>query len=464
MRGFIFVLCVLVLAAPAAFAADPPKWNLLVVTADDLNADSAGWLGNKLGATPNLDAFAKTAHRFVNGHVSAPICQPSREALMTGRVPHRNGGLGFNPIRRDVPTLVEVLRDAGYYAAAIAKLAHMAPAEKFPWNDTGAQELGKRPTKFQARFHELLAAAKAEKKPFFINANICDPHRPFIGGTSKKAKADEPLDGARLYKQDEVTVPSFLEDLPRVREEVAQYYTSVSRFDRTFGLVMDELKAAGRDADTVVVFMSDHGMSFPFSKATVYRNGTWSPVLIRFPGMDEPREFAEFVSSVDLMPSLLELLGVKRPDGMDGRSWVSLLKGERQADRDFVVTHVNTVSSGKSFPQRCVRTKDRSLMFHACAGGPDPFRVEAMSGLTFAAMNGSTDAKVRSRVKQLVEGEPLMLFDLTADPDERKNLIRDPKYAADAAALGKKLLAHMKKTGDPQTGAFEAAMEKSAAK
>ena len=56
------------------------------------------------------------------------------------------------------------------------------------------------------------------------------------------------------------------------------------------------------------MFLSDHGMSFPFSKATVYRNGTWSPVLIRFPGMGEPQHRPEFVSSVDIMPSLLELL------------------------------------------------------------------------------------------------------------------------------------------------------------
>src|SRR5438067_4164777 len=184
----------LLLAAGTA-SADAPRWNLLLVTADDMNADSAGWLGNKLGATPHLDAFAKSAHRFVNSHVSAPICQPSREALLTGRVPHRNGGLGFHPIRQDVPTLVEVLRDAGYYTAAIAKLVHMAPAEKFPWHATGGQDLGKRPTKFAERLRELLAAAKAEGKPFFIDANICDPHRPFVGGATKKKQADEPLDG-----------------------------------------------------------------------------------------------------------------------------------------------------------------------------------------------------------------------------------------------------------------------------
>ncbi len=457
----IVITLVLATFACAAPAEDSPNpLNLLVITADDMNADSGGWNGNTLGVTPNLDAFAKSAHRFVNSHVTVPICQPGRSALMTGRVPHRNGAFGFNPIRRDVPTLVEVLREQGYYTGAIAKAVHMAPADKFPWHAVGEQSLGKQPTKFAEKFREMLASAANERKPFFINANICDPHRPFIEGTGKKAKSDEPLDGAKVFRPSEVTVPAFLEDIPRVREEVAQYYSSVSRFDVAFGLVMKELAAAGRDADTIVVFMSDHGMSFPFSKATVYRNGTWSPVLIRIPGMTASQTRTEFVSSVDVMPSLLELLAVKPPAGMDGRSWVPLLKGETQPDRDFVITHVNTVSSGKSFAQRCVRTKDRALMFHGWVGDSNKFRVEAMSGLSFAAMNSSTDPLIQSRVKQLVEGESLMLFDIADDPSERKNLVNDPKYASDLASLSQKLLAHMKRTDDPQTAAFEAAIVK----
>ncbi len=451
----ITALLLSLISAPALnaqAAASPKPRNLLLITADDMNADSAGWNGNKLGATPNLDAFAKTAHRFVNSHVTVPICQPCRSALMTGRVPHRNGALGFNPIRRDVPTLVEILRESGYYTAAIAKTTHMTPAEKFPFHVIGEQALGKQPAKFAEKFREMLATAAKEKKPFFINANICDPHRPFIG---EKSKADE-LDGAKVYKPEEVTVPAFLEDIPRVREEVAQYFSIVRRFDIAFGLLMKELTAAGGDADTVVVFMSDHGMSFPFSKATVYYNGTWSPVLIRIPGMKESQTRTEFVSSVDVMPSVLELLEVKPPAGMDGRSWVPLLMGETQSDRDFVITHVNTVSSGKSFAQRCIRTQDRALMFHAWVDGETKFRVEAMSGLSFAAMNASTDATIQARVKQLVVGESLMLFDTAADSTERKNLINDPRYAKDVEELSKKLLAHMKRTDDPQTQAFEA--------
>ncbi len=443
-------------------------WNLLIITADDLNADSGGWSGSKLGATPNLDAFAKTSHRFVNSHVSVPICQPGRSALMTGRVPHRNGALGFNPIRRDVPTLVEVLRHNGYYTAAVAKTSHMAPADKFPWHAVGEQALGKQPTRLAEKFRELLTNAAQAKKPFFINANICDPHRPFINGSKNRTKKKgnkkatnttvEALEGVRIFRPDEIDVPDFLEDIPLVREEIAQYYSTVSRFDVSFGLVMRELKAAGRDVDTVVVFMSDHGMSFPFSKATVYYNGTWSPVLIRLPGEPEPQTRAEFVSSVDVMPSLLELLGVPAPEGMDGRSWVPLLKGQTQLDRDFVITHVNTVSSGKSFAQRCIRTKDRSLMFHAWVGGPEKFRVEAMNGLSFAAMSLSNDERIISRVRQLTMGETLMLFDTVSDPSERTNLINKTSHAEEVAELSSKLLEHMQRTNDPQTQAFAASL------
>jgi N-sulfoglucosamine sulfohydrolase len=160
------------------------------------------------------------------------------------------------------------------------------------------------------------------------------------------------------------------------------------------------------------------------------------------------------------MPTIMELLSLRPPEGMDGRSWVPLLKGEMQPDRDFVVTHVNTISSGKSFAQRCIRTKDRALMFHSWVGGPDKFRVEAMSGLSFAAMNASTDAKIQARVKQLVEGEPLMLFDTVSDPTERKNLISEPRYSKDLAELSKKLLEQMKKTDDPQWKAFETVLGK----
>ncbi len=444
-------------------AADAPKWNLLFVTADDMNADSSGWMGCKLPTTPNLDAFAATAHKFVNNHVTVPICQPGRSAFMTGRVPHRNGALGFQPITPGTPTLTSVLRAAGYFTAVIDKHVHMKPDAEFNW-DLKLGGSGKNPPRFGEHVAQCIKAAADAGKPFFLNANITDPHRPFANseqGAAQKANpkkaAKRDADGeAKAFKPEEVTVPSFLEDLPEVRREVAQYYTSVRRFDTSFGEAMKALRAAGREADTVMVFLSDHGMSFPFSKATVYRNGTWVPVLVRWPGMGQPQRREEFVSSVDIVPTLLEVLKQPPLAGVDGRSWLPLLRSESQPGRDFVITHVNTVSSGKALPQRCVRAKDFSYQFHAWPNGTAHFRVEAMAGITFAtlAKAGETDARIKSRVEQLTIGKAEQFFDLRADPDERVNLIADSKHAAEIVRLKKLLLAHMEKTADPQLENF----------
>jgi N-sulfoglucosamine sulfohydrolase len=88
---------------PEVFAAGPEKplaakpvaadrpFNILFMIADDMNGSMPGWMGNPLKPTPNMDAFAATAHKIPKNHDAAPICQPSREAMMTGLWPHRSG-------------------------------------------------------------------------------------------------------------------------------------------------------------------------------------------------------------------------------------------------------------------------------------------------------------------------------------------------------------------------------------
>ncbi|MFN7581056.1 MAG: sulfatase-like hydrolase/transferase [Planctomyces sp.] len=458
-------------------AAEDLRRNLLLITADDMNADSPGWMGNPLQATPVLDAFAATAHRFRNHHVTVPICQPGRQALMTGLVPHRSGGLGFNPINSGTVTLTALLQQRGWFTGVIDKHPHMKPDAEFPW-DVKLSGGGKNPELMRQHMDQLLQQSTAAGKPFFINANITDPHRPFPGsaqtqtkqatkqGTDKKQgrqaqrqQVAEQFVG-RAFAPRDVQVPDFLEELPAVRREVASYCTAMARLDQTLDSILQALQASGRADNTIVVFLSDHGMSFPFSKASVYRNGTWSPVLLRYPGMPAAAVHDEFVSSVDLLPTLLDLLSVSHPEGLNGRSWLPLLNGETQPQRDAVVTHVNSVSSGKNFPQRCIRTASASLMFHAWSDGTAQFRVEAMSGLTWNALVAAAESspQIAARVRQFQTGEPLMFFDLTADPTERHNLIADPAAAAQIQQLGERLLQHMEQTQDPQTDAFRAAL------
>ena len=89
--------------------------NVLLITADDLNYNSVGAYGCTIpGITPNIDRLAKQGMMFTHGYVNIAVCQPSRQSIMTGRYPHNNGALGFDPINRDVPTLQEELNKVGY--------------------------------------------------------------------------------------------------------------------------------------------------------------------------------------------------------------------------------------------------------------------------------------------------------------------------------------------------------------
>ncbi len=444
-------------------AADAPKQsplNLFFITADDMNATMPGWMGNPVKPTPRMDALAGESHRFVNNFASSPICQPSRQAMMTGLVPHRSGGYGFNPVRPGTPSLATILQSNGYFLGALNKTIHMAPQSVFPW-DVSYDGCGKNPDLLGERMTTLIKTAKDAGKPFFINCNITDPHRPFYKAGDPARWHDGDVENLphELQAKD-VTVPSFLEDVGEVRNEIAQYYNNVQRMDVSIGKAIDALKAAGAYELTVIVFVSDHGMPFPFAKATVYSNGPWCPVLLRYPGMGPPRAFDEFTSSIDLMPTLLDLLGLPTPANIDGRSWATMLKGEKQPDRDFAISHVNTVSSSVYYPQRGVHTSEFALCFTPWAHDGESFRVESMQGVTFAAMKhaGESDPRVASRVEQYTRGVTLAFYDLKKDPDQRTNVIADERYKPHVDRLQKILFTHMEKTSDPEFDNFKRAL------
>lgn len=433
--------------------------NLLWITVDDMDASLPGFMGGRHALTPNLDALAARSHRFVRNRTTGPICQPSREAMMTGRVPHRSGGVGFVPIHDDVPTMVTTLKAAGYFTAGIHKLEHMQPATCFPW-DHRVPGMSRRPGEYAEAVRDALERAEAVGKPFFINCNINDPHRPFYGspGGLKQDSNDEgEYKVARELTASDVEAPVFLEDLPDVRREFAQYCNSAQRMDVSIGRVLQALRDSGQEGNTVVVFCADHGMPFPFSKATVYDHGTREPVLLSWPGMPAAKTHEERTCNIDLMPTLLELLGVQAPAGMDGRSWMPMLRGGSGGDRKYLVTHVNSVSSGMEYPQRAIQDERYSLVFMPWADGALQFQIESMQGLTWPAMvkAATTDEGVAARVKQFHYGVAMALYDLQGDPGQRVNLVERPEHKARVAEMQQELLASMKRTGDPQLDNLE---------
>ena len=275
--------------------------NVLLITVDDMGWDSLGITGSPIpNITPNIDRLAAAGVLFTQAHVTIAICQPTRAVWMTGRYPHRNGALGFGPIDPDVPTLVEALGEAGYQTGLMAKTGHVVPSRLTAFDAViGAKELqnGRSPDLYYEHAAEFFRQAKNAEQPFFLMANSQDPHRPFAASrqevnfrardaTSTSEQYGGGFPDARLaFSPEQIPVPGYLIDLPDVRLEVAQYYTSVRRADATVGAVLRALDDSGMADRTLVMFLSDHGPSFPFAKANAWMHSTRTPWIVRWPGV-----------------------------------------------------------------------------------------------------------------------------------------------------------------------------------
>ena len=482
--GLVLLVCVLALSAGCGrpsrvqtdvAAPDQERPNILLITVDDLGWESLGLTGNPVpGLTPNIDRLASEGMWFSHAHVTVAICHPSRNVWMTGRYPHNAGALGFEDIDPRVPTLVEALAQGGYYTGLMAKTGHVVPSRAAAWNEQVlARELknGRSPSLYDERAVAFFARAKRAGKPFFLMANTQDPHRPFAGSeqeVASKARDAESTDAqygggfpdARvLFAPNAVPVPGFLPDLPAVRRELAEYYTSVRRADETTGALLRALDESGLAERTVVMWLSDNGMALPFAKANVWLQSTHTPWIVRWPGTVSGNrvDTRHFVSGIDLAPTLLEIAGLPNLDGADGHSFVPVLRGSPQTGRERVFTQIDEVSSGAAYPMRSVIDAQYGYIFNAWSDDTAQMRIESMTGHTFLAMRqaAETDPAIAARVRHFVYRTKEELYDYTRDPNALHNLIGRPGYNAIAAKYRELLLQHLREGADPQLAAFE---------
>lgn len=475
--GLTSLLAAMTLSCFAGETNTPPKVNILFITADDMNYDTPGFTGNRVpDITPNLDHLAAEGMWFKQAHVTVAVCQPSRECLMTGRYPQHNGAIGFYPVHADVPTLAELLKTNGYHLGILGKVIHLQPLAKFPWDyvhDQADLGNGRDPAKYYQFTKEFLQQAKASGKPFFLMANSHDPHRPFAGAEPAAFLRQSPFPPpTRIYKPAEITVPDFLPDLPDVRKELAQYYTSAHRCDQTVGEILRALKESGLAENTVVMFLSDNGISLPFGKSNCYLTSTRTPWLARWPGKIKPGRVdrEDFISGIDFMPTILAAAGLPIPPDTDGRSFLPLLTGGQQSGRDRVFTCYNEAFGKASYPMRCLQNQRFGYIFNAWSDGKKNYSTEGLSGLTFKAMKRAAveDKTLAGRVELLVHRVPEELYDVAADPGALHNLITEPAYAEQLKQMRQALLKWMEETKDPLLPQFcnllEAHPDKASAK
>lgn len=455
----LFGLATLTLLAEPATGGEPAKLNILFITADDMNHDSAGCYGCVIpGLTPNLDRLATDGMRFHYAYSTVAVCQPVREIMHTGLYPHRNGAMGFFPLKSGVRTLNQQLHDAGYLISMIGKNPHYQPAEHF-CVDFAESQISRSPARLAEVTKKFVGMARAQQRPFFHHVNCTDPHRPFIGakGADDLAHGDAP---SRWVKPEEVpAVPGFLEDLPEVRQEVAQYYTSVRRLDDCVGAVLQALQEAGAADNTLVMFYGgDHGMSFPFAKSNDYENSSRGALILRWPGVIKPGgvDREHLVSTLDFTPTLLDAARLPPIPGVDGRSFLPALRGEAMTGWDRVFTCYNQSAGREWLLMRCVRTKERSYIWNAWCDGKTEYHAENMGGLTWNAMLAAAESNpaIKERTDFYLHRTPEEFYDMTNDRCERRNLIQDPARQGEIENCRKELLALMERTGDPLAEAF----------
>jgi N-sulfoglucosamine sulfohydrolase len=453
--------CIFRLEGAAAAVTRP--LNVLIITTDDMSCDSVGVYGSKLkDITPNMDRLAAQSLRFNHAYVQVGNCMPSRNVMFSGRYPHNNRVEGFYEVRNPgYPVMSDLMKAGGYFTGIRGKVAHSTPYSPYPgWDiilDTLPDGSAAHPKNVQSYYLSTqhgIASAKKAGKPFCLNLNISDPHKPFWNEDGQP-EVNKP---SRIFTAAEVPVPGFLPDDPQIRAELALYYSSVRRGDDCLGAILRALKESGEDERTAIIFLSDHGMPLPFAKTQLYFHSTRTPWMIRWPGVTKAGAVDDrhLVSGVDLLPTLLDIAGLPHPKGFDGRSFAPVLRGQTQDGRDYVVTEYNENAGGNRHPMRSIMTKDYAYIFNPWSNGERVMATATKGTVTYRRMQAlaKTDTAVAERLKLFDRRVPEELYNYASDADALRNLINRVEFKTQRDKLTGLLEAWMVKTNDPMLSVF----------
>lgn len=281
-----------------------------------------GCYGNAYARTPNLDRLASEGARYTHALSTCPVCAPARSTIVTGRYPW---SLGTHHMRSNLvkpPRLfTHHLRDAGYFVNWHTKtdfnFKPIYPPEPDPFCDASQDWV------------DDLAAGRLNDRPTFLYYNSIVTHESTMwdrshGGwdarTGREALLPS-LPAEHRHDPAAAPVPPYMPDTPAVRQCIARYFDALSMQDAHMGRVLQALDRSGRAAETIVIYMSDHGRGLPREKRWCYEGGLHLPMIIRWPGRINAGSVCDdLVSWVDIAPSILHLAGVPIPSGFQGQA------------------------------------------------------------------------------------------------------------------------------------------------
>ncbi|MDP7277118.1 MAG: sulfatase [Planctomycetaceae bacterium] len=424
----------LLVAATAPTVAAPAGPNLLFIIADDCTFRDIGCYGGQ-AHTPNIDRLATQGMRLTRCFQAAPMCSPTRHNIYTGLYPVKSGAYPNHAFAKaGTRSVVHYLKPHGYRVALSGK-THIAPRTVFPFEYSG-----KKNPDFQA-IDTLLAQAGSEGTRFCLFACSNEPHSPWNKGDRSR------------YDPAKVKLPPYFVDTPETRKQMVAYLAEITYFDGQVGRCLDLLEKHGLAENTLVLVVSEQGSSFPFGKWTCYDTGLQSACIARWPGQIKPGTTSDaMIEYVDVLPTFLDAAGVSPPKELDGRSFLPVLQGKRDAHKQHVFGLMTTrgiINGSEHFGIRSVRSDRYKLIVNLT---PDvPFRNVCMKSSIFRSWEAKArggDSDAREKVRRYRQRPAEELYDIATDPHEWHNLAADPKLAAVKARLKARLQRWMKAQGD----------------
>ncbi len=436
LLALLLAFCQLSLAAN-----DQRRPDMVIFLTDDQGQLDSAPYGSKDLRTPNMQRLADAGMTFTDAFIASPSCAPSRAALLTGRMPARNGAEpNHSKPRADLRKWPSYFQELGYEVVAFGKVSHYKHTADYGFDyfahDTFQDHAG-----ISAATEFLKKRDRSRAKPLCLFVGSNWPHVPW----------PEDLDG---YNPDALSLPAGSVDTPATRQWRARYAAAVTKADNELGLVIDATRAYLGEG-TLFLFSSDHGAQWPFGKWNCYDAGIRVPLIVSWPAVVKPRTRATaMVSWVDLLPTLLEAAGGKPPQDIDGRSFLPVMRGKRTNHRDRIFTTHSGDGRWNVYPIRSLRTSDWKYIWNLHPEFAFTTHIDLPGNLGQRAYwsTWETAAKTNPQAAAIVQryhARPVEeLFDLRNDPGEQRNLANDSKQASRLKKMHRELERWMQEQGD----------------
>ena len=429
----IFVGVMLCGPQPPQASQRAERPNILWLSTEDISPD-LGCYGDEYAHTPNLDKFATQSARYTNAFSSAPVCAPSRSAIITGMYPTTIGSMHMRS--KAVPpagikAFTEYLRAAGYYCSNNSKTDYNfeAPPSNRPpdtvWDETSNK----------AHWRNR----QDKSQPFFAVFNIVVTHESQVRVPDDLYKKNTArLKPEEFHDPAKAKLPPYYPDTPLVRKDWARYADNITAMDYMVADVLKQLEEDGLAENTVVFFWGDHGRGLPRAKRWVYDSGLRVPLMVRWPGKIKPGVVDDVVSLMDLGPTVLSIAGVPIPPVMQAQAF---LGDQKKAPRQYAYAHRDRMDESYDM-MRSVTDKRFHYIKNFFPGRPYAQHIEYMEEMpTMQEMRrlykDHMNALDPNYGKAMTPAQLLFfrpekpaeeLYDVTVDPHEINNLTGKPEH------------------------------------